>query len=209
MNNNRHEFRTVSSGVAYRGAILALRVDEVAMPGGGTAKREVIEHYGAVAIAPLDDDGRLVMIHQYRHPLGDWLWELPAGLLDIAGEPPLASAKRELAEEAGLAAADWSVLAEVAASPGVTDEVVRVYLARELSTVDRLVAEHDEEADIVLRRIPVADAVRMVFAGEIINSAAVAGVLATHAVLTGAALPRSVDAPWASMPTTFADRVAR
>ncbi|PRC42006.1 ADP-ribose pyrophosphatase, partial [Mycobacterium sp. ITM-2017-0098] len=77
-----HAFSTVSSETVYVGKILALRADEVRMPGGGTARREVVEHFGAVAVVALDDDGRIVLIHQYRHPYGRRLWELPAGLLD-------------------------------------------------------------------------------------------------------------------------------
>ena len=83
-----HDFDTVDSETVYVGKIFALRADEVRMPGGGTARREVVEHYGAVAIVALDDDGNVVLIHQYRHPVGRRLWELPAGLLDVGGEPP-------------------------------------------------------------------------------------------------------------------------
>ncbi|MGH3436931.1 MAG: NUDIX domain-containing protein [Sciscionella sp.] len=202
----RHEFRTVSSEDLYRGAIFAVRADRVAMPGGGVARRDVVEHNGAVAIAPLDSEGKLVMVHQYRHPLGRRLWELPAGLLDVPGEDAEATARRELAEETGLVAAQWSVLVEAAGSPGMSDEVVRLFLARGLSTVHRPVAEGDEETDLVIRRFPVAEAMRMVFSGEIVNGVTVAGVLATHAVLAGAAAPRPVSAPWIDRPTRFAAR---
>ena len=98
-----HEFSTVASETLYVGKIFALRADEVRMPGGGTARREVVEHFGAVAVLALDDDGSVVLIHQYRHPFGRRLWELPAGLLDFSGEPPHQTAARELAEEVGLA----------------------------------------------------------------------------------------------------------
>jgi ADP-ribose pyrophosphatase len=202
----RHEFRTVSSRDVYVGRVMALRVDEVVMPGGATAVREVVEHPGAVVVAPLDETGRLVLIHQYRHPLGRRLWELPAGLLDVDSEEPLAAAQRELAEEVGLAAARWSVLVDVAASPGFSDEVARVFLATELSTVDRGVIEDNEESDLVVRRIPLAEAVRWALAGELVNASTVAGVLAAHAVLTGAASARPVDAPWPDRPTRFAAR---
>ncbi len=204
----RHQFDVVSTQDIYQGRVVALRADEVAMPGGGSARREVVEHYGAVAVAALDEHNRLVMIHQYRHPLGDRLWELPAGLLDEPGESPRDAAARELAEEVGLAADRWDLLIDVAASPGFTDEVVRVFLARGLRDVHREVAAADEETDLVVRRFEVADAVRMVLAGEIINAAAVGGVLAVHTVLSGAADTRPVDAPWPSRPTTFAARVS-
>lgn len=202
----RHDFRTLSSREIYRGNIFALRSDEVAMPGGATARREVVEHFGAVAVAALDEHDRLVLIQQYRHPLGRRIWELPAGLLDVPDESAVETAARELAEEAGLAAAEWSVLVDVAASPGMTDEVVRVFLARGLSTVDRVVPGDDEEADLVIRRVPLVDVVRMVLTGEIINNAAVAGVLATYAVLTGAAVLRPADAPWSDRPRRFIER---
>lgn len=201
-----HEFRTVDSEDVYQGRVMALRVDRVAMPGGAVATREVVEHPGAVVVVPLDAEDRVVMIHQYRHPLARRLWELPAGLLDVAGEDPLLSAQRELAEEVGLAATDWSVLVEVAASPGFTDEVGRIYLARGLSEVDRLNAEFDEEADLVIERIPLAEAVRKVLAGEIVNAGAIAGVLATQAVLSGAAESRPTDAPWRDLPHRWAGR---
>jgi 8-oxo-dGTP pyrophosphatase MutT (NUDIX family) len=201
----RHDFKTVSSRDVYVGKILALRVDEVAMPGGGTAVREVVEHLGAVAVAAVDSDGQVVLIHQYRHPLGRRLWELPAGLLDSVGEDPVEGARRELVEEVGLVAQEWATLVDVAASPGFTDEVVRVFLAQGLSTVDRD-AQGEEEADLEIHRFPLAEAVRMVFSGEIVNASTVAGLLAAREVLEGRAKPRPVDAPWLDRPTRFAAR---
>jgi 8-oxo-dGDP phosphatase len=200
-----HEFAVLSTRDIHVGKILALRVDEVAMPGGGTAKREVVETLGAAVIVALDEDDRVVLIHQYRHPLGTRLWELPAGLIDQLDEDPVETARRELAEEVGLAAANWSVLVDLAVSPGFTDHVVRVYLATGLSTADRE-APVDEEADLVARRVPLADAVRMAMAGEIANGQAVAGLLATQAVRSGAAEPRPADAPWPHRPTRLAAR---
>lgn len=201
-----HGFAVRSSVEIYRGNIFALRADEVVMPGGGSARREVVAHFGSVAIVPLDEDGRIVLVHQYRHPLGRRLWELPAGLLDEPGEDPAAAASRELAEEAGLAATDWSVLVDSASSPGMTDEVVRVYLARGLSPVARPASGDDEEADLVLRRFPLSEALDMVCAGEIVNGPTVAGVLASRLVQEGAARPRPVDAPWRDRPTRFAGK---
>jgi 8-oxo-dGDP phosphatase len=200
----QHNFTVLSTTDVYVGHIMALRVDEVAMPGGGQAKREVVEHHGAVAVVALDDDDQVTLIHQYRHPLGRRIWELPAGLIDL-GEDPLASAKRELVEEVGLAAENWSVLVDVAASPGFTDEVVRVYLATGLSTVDRALMG-EEEADLVARKVPLAEAVRMALAGELVNGAAVGGVLAAQAVRTSGAEPRPANAPWEDLPTRFPSR---
>jgi ADP-ribose pyrophosphatase len=202
----RHRFETVASQDVYRGRVLALRADEVAMPDGRVARREVVEHYGAVAIAAVDERQRVVLIHQYRHPLGRRLWELPAGLLDEPGERPVDAAARELAEEVGLAAGDWSVLVDVAASPGFTDEVVRVFLARDLSDAHRDEPFGDEEADLVVHRVDLTEAVRMVLAGEVVNSSSVGGILAAHAVLTGVGTTRPVDAEWRDRPTRLAER---
>jgi 8-oxo-dGDP phosphatase len=203
----RHEFRVVSSDDIYAGKVLAVRRDEVLMPGGGTAVREIMEHAGAVAVAALDPDDRLMMIYQYRHALGRRLWEMPAGLLDHAGEDPLETVKRELAEEGGLAATEWSVLFDLAPSPGFSDESVRVYLATGITDVGRPELDaDDEEADLEIHWIALADALAMVFDGSIVNSSTVAAVLAVHAVRTGAARPRPVDAPWPDLPTRYSAR---
>lgn len=200
-----HEFTVAASRDVHIGRVVGLRIDDVVMPGGGTAVREVIEHLGAVAIAALDEDQQVTLVHQYRHPIGHRLWELPAGLIDHLGEDPVDTARRELVEEVGLAASDWVTLVDVAASPGFTDEVVRVFLARGLSDVDRDVLG-EEEADLVIRKFPLTEAVRMALAGELVNGATVSGVLAAHAVVTGAASPRPADAPWEDRPTAFAKR---
>lgn len=201
-----HDFETVDSETLYVGKIFALRADEVRMPGGGTARREVVEHFGAVAVLALDDDHNVMLVYQYRHALGRRLWELPAGLLDMDGEPPHITAARELTEEAGLTADRWHVLVDLDSTPGFSDESVRVYLATGLSSTDRPEA-HDEEADLVLRWVPLADAVRMVFSGEIANAIAVAGILAAHSMPGPAAL-RPLEAPWPDKPTSLARRRA-
>jgi 8-oxo-dGTP pyrophosphatase MutT (NUDIX family) len=203
-----HDFETISSHTVFRGNIIALRTDEVRMPGGAVAIRDVVEHYGAVAVAAIDDEEQVVMVHQYRHPLGHRLWELPAGILDEPGEDPLAAAARELREETGLAAAEWSVLVDVISAPGFCDESVRVYLARGLSYVGRPQADH-EEADLTIHRVPLREAVDQVLAGEIINSIAAAGLLAAHAVIVDGKPARPVGAPWPDRPTAFAARKAR
>lgn len=202
-----HEFATVASETVYSGAILALRLDQVAMPGGSVAEREVVEHYGAVAVAALDADDRLVLIRQYRHPIGERLLELPAGLIDKPGEDPLTAAKRELAEETGLAASKWSVLVDIALSPGFTDEALRIYLAEDLADTHRDEPEL-EEADIAMVHLSVDDAVQATLAGEIVNATAVAGVLALATARSTGATLRAADAPWAGVPTAFAARKA-
>ncbi|MBF6352420.1 NUDIX hydrolase [Nocardia flavorosea] len=202
-----HSFRTVDSRLVYNGAIVALRLDQVEMPDGRVVEREVVEHHGAVAVVAVDDDGQVVLIRQYRHPLGERLLELPAGLIDIAGEDPLVAARRELAEETGLAARKWSVLVDVALSPGFTDEALRVYLARGLTETDRPAPEH-EEADLELVRMPLEAAVHAALAGEIVNATAVAGLLALSAA-DAANLPlRPADAPWPGLPNALLRRQA-
>jgi ADP-ribose pyrophosphatase len=199
-----HGFPVKSSHDVYSGRVMALRSDQVVMPGGRVATREILEHPGAVAVAALDAEDRLAMILQYRHALGRRLWELPAGLLDVAGEDPAAAAARELTEEAGLTAGAWSVLVDLAPSPGFSDESVRVYLARELTDVGRPDGGDDEEAELELRWVPLAEAVEMVLAGIVVNGVTAAAVLAVQ-VLGGRA-GRPIDAPWPDRPTRFAAR---
>lgn len=202
-----HEFAVSDSETLHVGRVLAVRLDQVVMPGGGVVRREIVEHPGAVAILPLHDDATVVMINQYRHAVGRRLRELPAGLLDTEGEDPVSTARRELVEEVGCTAQDWSVLVDVVSSPGFSDEAVRVFLARGLTEIGRPAGGDDEEADLSVVRVPLADAVRQVLAGEIVNASTVAGLLAAQAVLAGIAQPRPVDASWPDRPTRFAERV--
>lgn len=201
-----HRFTVLSESDVYVGKIFAVRSDEVAMPGGGRSRRDVVEHSGAVAVLALDEHGHVVLIHQYRYPLGRRLWELPAGLLDVEGEDPLHTARRELAEETGLVAESWSVLVDVAASPGFTDHSERVYLARGLSEVNRPDPVADEEADLVVERVELARAVDMAMAGEIVNATAVSGLLAAEAVLAGRVRSRDAHTPWPDRPRAFVAR---
>jgi 8-oxo-dGDP phosphatase len=202
-----HEFETVSSETLHVGKIFALRADEVRMPGGSTARREIVEHFGAVAVVALDESNNVAMVYQYRHAVGRRLWELPAGLLDMGSEPPEHSAARELEEEAGLHARDWGVLVDVLSAPGFSDECVRVYLATGLTQVGRPAA-HDEEADLKLEWFPLVDAVKMVLSGEIVNSLAVAGILAARTIDRDVQPLRPVEAPWPLRSTAFAARQA-
>lgn len=145
-----------------------------------TIVREVVDHPGAVAILALDDDDRMLLIRQYRHPVRQRDWEIPAGLLDMAGEPPLTAAQRELGEEADLAATTWSVLAEFLNSPGGSSETIRVYLARGLSALPAF-ERHDEEADIEVAWAPLDDVVDAVLARRVQSPSLVVGVLAASA----------------------------
>ncbi len=203
-----HVFETTSSQLLHSGKIFALRRDEVVMPGGATATRDVVEHFGAVAVVAVDAEGRIPLIYQYRHALGRRLWELPAGLLDVGGEPAQLTAGRELVEEAGLTATTWQVLVDLDSTPGFSDESVRVYLATGLTQVDRPVA-HDEEADLKLEWYSLAEAARMVFSGEIVNAIAVAGILAAHAHSQGFGTLRDPGAEWVDRRKAFAARQNR
>jgi 8-oxo-dGTP pyrophosphatase MutT (NUDIX family) len=204
----RHDFPVRESGELYSGRVMALRSDRVVMPGGRVATREIVEHPGAVAIAALDADDRLMMIHQYRHAVRRRLWELPAGLLDVAGEDPLEAARRELAEEAGLVAEQWTVLLDIVPSPGFSDESIRVYLARGLTDVGRPDGGDDEEADLVTRWVSMSVAVRMALAGTIVNATTVSAVLAAHVLSASPSGGRPVDSPWPDRPSRFAQRKA-
>lgn len=201
-----HGFPVRRSRTIHQGRVMALRADEVEMPGGRVATREIVEHPGAVAIAAVDERDRLAVIHQYRHAVGRRLIELPAGLLDVEGEDPAKTAARELAEEVGLAATEWSVLLDLVPSPGFTDESVRVYLATGLSEVPRPELGDDEESELEIGWLPLVGAVPKVLVGEIVNAVSAAGILAVAAVRSGAARPRPVDAPWPDRPTAFATR---
>ena len=193
-----HEYAVVGSERVFSGRVIAVRTDEVAMPGSTTSQRDVVEHPGAVGVVALDDQDRVLLVTQYRHPVTRRLDELPAGLLDHDGEDPLAAAQRELAEEAGLAARDWAVLVDALTSPGMTDEAVRIYLARGLSEVERDVQEH-EELEMTSRLAPLDEVVGWALSGRLENAMALLGVLAAdRARRDGYAGLRPADAPWAA-----------
>ncbi|MET7962042.1 NUDIX hydrolase [Micromonospora zamorensis] len=192
MSGVEHRYEVRSREERYRGRIFDVVTEEVTMPGGGTGVRDLVRHVGAVAVVALDDAGQVVLIRQYRHPVGRHLWELPAGLMDVSGEELPAAALRELAEEADLTAGQVDVLVDLHSSPGFTNELVRVFLARDLAEVpaDERHERRDEEADLQVVRVDLDEAVAMVLAGEITNASAVAGLLATA---------RSRDAGWSTL----------
>jgi ADP-ribose pyrophosphatase len=188
-------YEVLASEEVYEGRVISLRRDTVAMPGGGSSVREVVAHPGAVGVVAIDDDGAVVMLKQYRHAIGEHLWELPAGLRDADGEPPLETAKRELAEEVELAADRWQLLTTSLSTPGFCDELVGLYLAEGLSPADRpegFVVEH-EEADMTVERVPLERAVQMVFDGTVRNALAVIGILAAAAHRSASPQLRAVD----------------
>jgi len=191
----------VGSTVDWRsGRVIDVRTDEVSML-DGVATRDVVVHPGAVGIVVLNDEQEVLLLQQYRHPVGRLLWEPPAGLLDVAGEPALDAAKRELYEEAHLEADEWSVLVDLFTSPGMTDEAVRLFLARRPRVSERERHEGEfEEVDMPLSWVPLDTAVAAVFAGRLHNPLAVAGVLATAAAAgSDWATLRPADAPWPEM----------
>ncbi|MGA5601816.1 NUDIX domain-containing protein [Streptomyces sp. EMB24] len=187
----------------FVGKKTSMRTDEVVMPGGAVVHRDYQVHPGSVAVLALDDADRVVVLRQYRHPVRQKLWEIPAGLLDVPGENPLHAARRELYEEAHVKAEDWRVLADVYTTPGGCDEAVRIFLARGLSEAegDRFAVE-DEEADMELARVPVDELVSGVLAGDLHNNCLVVGVLSLVAARSGEGLDalRPAEAPWPARP---------
>jgi ADP-ribose pyrophosphatase len=170
----------VASARVYEGRVWDIRRDRFRF-GGDEIERDYVDHTGAVAVLARDADGRVLLINQYRHPIRSRDWELPAGLLDVVGEDPLAAAQRELAEEADLVAEQWSELLMFATSPGGSDETIRVYEARGLSVAPEAFARTEEEAELVLRWVPLAEAVEAALAGRLHNSILLVAVLAAHA----------------------------
>ena len=198
-----HGFEVVQSTERFKGNVITVVTDEVTMPDGGTAVRDYIHHIGAVGAAAVDTDGRVLLIRQYRHPVRRTLWELPAGLLDVEGEPALETAKRELWEEADLRADTWHVLADLVPTPGCSDEAIRLYLARGVTNVPEgeRHTRTAEEHTMTVEWVPLQTAVGWVFSGEIENAACISGVLAAaHAHANGYTGLRPPDAPWPARP---------
>jgi 8-oxo-dGDP phosphatase len=191
-------YEVVRSTEHLSNRVFTVVTDVVRMPDGNVAERDYLRHVGAVGVVALDDQHRVVLIRQYRHPLGRELWELPAGLIDVAGEPLVDAAARELAEEADLRASRWDLLVDVHPSPGVSNERIRIFLARDLTPVpdnERHERTH-EEAGLAVRRFLLDDAVVLALGGGITNASAVAGVLAAaEAERRGWSTLRSVDEP--------------
>lgn len=178
----------LDSDLVYEGLVWDVRSDTVRY-GDGEIVRQYVDHPGAAAIVVVDDDERVLLIQQYRHPIRRRDWEIPAGLLDIAGETPLETAQRELIEEADLTAAEWEPLLSVFTTPGGNDEVVHVFLARGLSPVGTAHAREAEEADIRVEWIPLKDAVSGVLEGRLRNGILAVGVLAAAEALRRKAAP--------------------
>ncbi len=175
--DTRQAARVLSSSTVFDGHVWGVRRDRFEY-NGAVIEREYVDHTGAVAVLAIDDQERVLLIKQYRHPVRTRDWEIPAGLLDIRGESPLRAAQRELAEETDLAASDWSVLSEFYTSPGGSDEAIRIYLARGLTPTAEPFPRSDEEADIELRWVGLDELVDAVMARRLQNPSLVIGALA-------------------------------
>ncbi|QNA93019.1 NUDIX hydrolase [Microbacterium sp. Se63.02b] len=171
------EPEVLQSDLVYEGRVWDVRSDRVRYRDGEMV-RQYVDHTGAVAILALDDEGRVLLIQQYRHPIRHRDWELPAGLLDVEGEEPLAAARRELAEEADLTAAHWEPLVSSWTTPGGNDEMIHIFLATGIAAAETAHDREDEEADIRVEWVPLADAVDAVLAGRMRNGILTIGVLA-------------------------------
>jgi 8-oxo-dGDP phosphatase len=173
-----------ASAERLRTHLICVRTDQVRTPENQLAVRDVVVHPGAVAVLALDDADRVLMIRQYRHPVASLLWELPAGLRDVAGEELRVTASRELMEEAGYRAKDWRVLADYYSSPGYSTERLRIFLARDLEPIppaERHFVPEAEEAHILIDWVPLDEAVGRVFAGQLHNGPAALALMAGYA----------------------------
>lgn len=193
----------LGSTVRHTGMIWDVVRDRIDLGTAGVVEREYVRHPGAVAVLAVDDDDRVLLLQQYRHAVRHELWEPPAGLLDVAGEPPPAAARRELAEEADLVAAEWAVLIDWFTSPGGMNEAVRVFLARGLTPVpeaERHVRTGEEHGMSTIW-VPLDEAKDAVIGGRVHNPAAVVGILAAWtARCSGWSTLRPEDAPWPDHP---------
>lgn len=188
--------RVLESELVARGRVWDVRRDRFEF-GGAELVRDYVDHTGAVAVLALDDDGRVLLLKQYRHPIARRDVEIPAGLMDAPGESGLAAAQRELAEEADLAAGRWDLLLDLFLSPGGSSEAMRIFLARELSPVTHDFVREGEEAELDPEWVPLDDAVTAALQGRIGNAVTVSAVLAAHAArAAGWATLRAPDAPW-------------
>lgn len=170
----------VSSELVYAGRVWDI-VSETVRFADGEMTRDFMAHSGAVAVLAFDADDRVLLINQYRQPIGMRDWEIPAGLLDVEGEPPLDAARRELAEETDLVAAQWSPLVSFHSSPGGTNEIIHVFEARGLSPASHGHDRTEEESEIVVRWAPLDEVVDAVLDGRLRNAPMMIAVLAAQA----------------------------
>lgn len=190
----------VASELKYEGRVWDIRQDRFLLD-GHEITRDYMDHTGAVAVLAMDERERVLLIKQYRHAVRSRDWELPAGLLDIRGESPLFAAQRELAEEADLVAESWDLLSEFMSSPGGSNEVLRVYLARGVSAAPEVFERTEEEAGIELRWVALDEVVDAVLARDVQNSIlCIAALSAAAGRARGWETLGAADAPWPRHP---------
>ena len=186
----------VGSEEQFRNWLISVRTDKVQMPDNHQAERTVVTHIGAVGILALDEQDRVLMIRQYRHPVARQLWEIPAGLRDVTGEALVDTARRELLEETGHAAREWGVLVDSYASPGISNERIRIFLARGLEVAESGYVREGEEKYLRTEWVPLAEAAHLALSGKLHNGATIQAVLAGYiASSEGFSRLRLPDAP--------------
>ena len=194
-----HEVRSTKTDL--EGLVWDIRSDEVVY-GDTNLTRQYLSHRGAVAIVALNEEDDVLLIRQYRHPIRAREWELPAGILDIANEDPVAAARRELLEETGLAAANWELLLDFFPSPGGSNEAIRVFLARNLAVEASDFLPTAEEVNIELRWVPLDDAVTSILDRKTQNGTLAVAILAAFAAKTrGWTNSTSANTPWDRHPS--------
>ncbi|MDG2306791.1 MAG: NUDIX hydrolase [Candidatus Binatia bacterium] len=161
------ESRVLERRSILKGRVLDIGVERVELPGGHTTDLEILRHPGAAAILAVTDSNEIVLIRQYRHAAGEYLWEVPAGTRD-GEEPPLDCARRELSEETGFTAEEWTDLGEMLPAPGYACERIHLYLARGLGRAQQKLDEDEVIAEV--RPVPVAEALRWVADGTVIDA---------------------------------------
>jgi len=165
----------------YQGRIIQLGIESLTLPNGEMLDLEIVRHPGGAAVVAVDERQHVCLLRQYRHASGGWLWELPAGKLE-AGENPQATAKRELLEEAGIQADQWQILGDILVTPGFCDEVIHLFLARELT---RLVAQPERHEVIEVHWIPFEQAMARVFDGTLRDAKTMLGLTLSEKIISG------------------------
>ena len=176
---DKFEEKTLSSKTIYDGKIISLRLEEVELPDGNRAKRELVQHPGAVALIPITNEGKLILVKQFRKSLNRTLVEIPAGRIEI-GEDPRVTAIRELEEETGYGAGKVTYIQSFATSPGFANEIIHLYLAEDLYEIENPAAG-DEDEFIELLEVTINEAEQLVASGEIYDAkTAFAVIYAKH-----------------------------